>query len=466
MPAGTESRVAGARRGIDGDVQRVLALACPVALSIVAAGGAACGDEQALVVDLTVRGDGDRLCLAAFGDGQVVFERAYAGDPPPEGSLTLVAGDRVADSVRVTAWLTRGGRVVGRATGESGFGHLDELHLPLGVARCTPRPAMAPASLRTVTTVDVAEGASLAAVDFDADGRAELLLVNADGELVAVDAEPEESALRPIDAPLPPGAVPVGGAALDEDCGLDVLAVSGEGVVVVRAAEREPETRAPVGPHARAVESGSFQPGRARLAIAGADGLALADWEGGAPQILDEGAFAFLAVGDLTSDGIDDLVATSDGGVRVWLGSGAGLAEVVGAVPASFATVDSPVAVGDLDDDGALDLVGAAGNVARLAHNRGDGLLQDRTGATPASTASPIARVLLVDLDGDCRDDLVLADADGAVVVFRSGPDLTLVPESPSLGAVWDVVAADVDGDGWPELAALTRAGALQVWGR
>lgn len=443
----------------------MLALACPVALSIVAAGVAACGDEQALVVDLTVRGDGDRLCLAAFGDGEVVFERTYEGDPPPEGSLTLVAGDRVAESVRVTAWLTRGGRVVARATGQSGFGHLDELHLPLGVARCTPRATVGPAALRTVTTVEATEGARLAAVDFDADGRDELLLVDADGQLVAVDAEPEESAPRRIDAPLPAGAVPVRGAALDDDCGLDLLALSSDGVVVVRAAERDPETRAPVGPHARAVEAGSFQPGRRRLAIAGPDGLALADWEGGGSQTVDEGPFAFLAVGDLTSDGVDDLVANSDGGVRVWLGSGAGLAEAVGAVPASFASVDGPVAIGDLDDDGALDLVGAAGNVARLAHNRGDGLLQDRTGPMPASTASPIARVLLVDLDGDCRDDLVLVDADGAVVVFRSGPDLTLVPESPSLGAAWDVVAADVDGDGRPELAALTRAGALQVWG-
>lgn len=443
-------------------------MAALVGLLLLASG---CGDERAVIVDLSVRGTGDRLCLAVVADGEVVFARAYEGEdgegPPATGSLTLVAGDRVDRRVRVSAWLSHGGRIVARGSGESEFGQLDEVRLPIQVARCrddgTPGGT---ARLRTVGTVELGATTSLAAIDLDADGRDELVTVDAGEALVALDAEAGAETMRVLEIPIPDGLRPGVAASLDGDCLPDLLAASGDGAVVVRSPGGAAETREPVGPPADAVAVGRLGDAGARLVIAGAGGLATLRWPDGAARMLDGAAFGSVAVADLTGDGFDDLVASGAAGARAWLGSGAGPTEIAGALPASFASVTGPVATGDLDGDGAPDLVGAAAETARVARNRGDGLLEDRSGPSPPASAAPIARLLLADLDGDCRDDLVLLDADGALSVLLSQPDLSFAPASPTVGPALEVAAADVDADGLHDLAILTRDGAIQVWSR
>ena len=427
---------------------------------------AGCGDEQAVVVDVSVQADGDRLCLAVFGDGEVVFERAYRGETgnPPGGTLTLVAGDRVNARVRVSGWLDRGGQIVARGSGETGFGALDSVHLALPVRRCHEVGAGSVPALRSLGTFEPAPGAALAAADVDGDGRDELLLAAADGTVAVIDAEAGGST-RTLDVALPAGALPVAEASLGDDCFVDVLFASAAGAVVLRSPGSDAESQPALPPAARSVGIGRFEDGTS-IAIAGAAGLAVVAWPSGDATMLDAGAWRSVAVADITRDGFSDLIASGDGGAAVWLGSGAGPSRVAGALPASFGGVTGPVATGDLDGDAALDVVGAAGTEVRVSRNRGDGLLEDRTGLAPPASAAGLEALLLADFDGDCRDDLVMLDADGAVAVFRSGDDLTLVPVAVGVEAAAAISGADVNGDHLRELAILTRTGEVLVWER
>ena len=420
-----------------------------------------------MVVDVGVRARGDRLCLAAYGDGELVFERGYPSDDgvPASGSLTFVAGDRVSDRVRVSGWLSHGGQIVARDSGESGFGELDSVHLPLDVARCHLAPGRGAPTLRSVDTFEAADALALEAIDADGDGRDELVIALADGTLAVVDAAAGEGEVRSIDATLPAGARPAIAASLADDCFVDLVLASPEGAVVLRALGRDASADDPIELAASGVAIGALTD-EATLAIAGTGGLAVVALDGGATTMLETGPHRAVAIGDLTRDGYGDLVAVQSTGARVYLGSGAGPVRIDSALPASFATVDGPVAIGDLDGDGALDVVSAAGATLRVARNRGDGLLEDRSGAMPPAAAASIVEIVVVDFDGDCRDDVVLLDADGTATAWRSMPGLAFTSVAIALGPVADVAAADVDADRLHELAFLARTGELSVWER
>ena len=325
-----------------GAVSRTLA----ALLLAVIAPSEGCGDERAVIVDLTVRGEGDRLCLVAFGDGEAVYERAYgeADEPPPlQGSLTFLAGDRVSQELRVTAALAHGGRIVARGAGESEFGDLDSVHLPLPVAACHPVEGAGMATLREVGNVSPADGAPLVAIDLDGDGREELVTVTEDGGWVVAHAERSGGSLEPLALPFPAGALPSSVAQLDDDCMLDLLATSADGAIVARSPGGDGETLPAVGPPAAAVAVGDFGGGAyPALAIAGGAGLTVVPWRSGETTAFVGGDFASVVAADLTGDGLDDLVLAGAAGTRVLIGSGAGPMAVAGAVPASFWTVTGP----------------------------------------------------------------------------------------------------------------------------
>ena len=419
------------------------------------------------MVDVGVRAQGDRLCLAAWGDGEVVFERGYPSEDgtPPSGSLTFVAGERVADRLRVSGWVSHGAQLVARDSGESGFGELDSVHLPLDIARCHLAPGRGAPSLRGLGTFEAADGPALAALDADGDGRDELAIALADGALALIDAAEDEGDVSPVDVALTAGARPTFAASLADDCSLDLVLASPDGVVIVRSVGRDPVADEPLGDMASDVAIGALTDD-AMIAVAGASGLAVIAVEAGTTTVLSGVAHQSVAIGDLTRDGYADLVAVGATGAQVYLGGGAGPAMVAGALPASFGAVDGPVAIGDLDGDGALDVVAATGAELRVARNRGDGLLEDRSGTSPPAAEAAIVDVAVVDFDGDCHDDVVLLDGGGSVALFRSTAGLTFAPVEITIGPVAGVAAADVDADGLRELVFLERSGELSVWER
>jgi hypothetical protein len=197
-----------------------------------------------------------------------------------------------------------------------------------------------------------------------------------------------------------------------------------------------------------------------------------------------------LAVGDLDDDGRDDLVAVLGDGVVVGPWPRTGQVTLAAALPG----VDVPgqgwggeVAVGDVTGDGVTDLVVVGGAVWVFAGpirgrlDPGDAVARLDPLDDPALAFFSAA---VADVDGDGVGDLVAgapgdatSEPGGAVAVWygpvdgvRTLPeaDARLLGETPGDAAGYRVAAADGDGDGYEDLvidavAAESGRGAVYV---
>lgn len=419
----------------------------------------ACGAERAALVELVPESRGDGMCVWAFGDGEQVFAERYPTErgamAPPEGSLTFVAGPRVSREVVVGARVLRGGAVVGEARARIPFTD-GVTERTLRVARCAPFDPGPALPLEAVGALGAGDVTAMIAGDVDGDGRDELIGVAADGalhvlHLDAPGAVSEAAFAAPAGARL--GAL----ADLDGDCALDGVLV-GDETRLIDAIGVAPSSSGAL-PSARDAAVGA-PTGLPALVRVDAEALTVAPTGAGAPRSV-AGAFDHVAVDDLDGDGRDDVVASGAAGTRLFLGGDGALTEREDALPAIVRGATGPLALVDADGDGDVDLVTSLGLEARLAVNRGDGLLELRGG--PIALDADVTRAAAGDVDGDCADELVLVGADGSVVVasFRDG---ALTARAETWPTTLDAAIGDLDGDGLRELALLTPEGDVWWW--
>ena len=205
--------------------------------------------------------------------------------------------------------------------------------------------------------------------------------------------------------------------------------------------------------------------GARAIAIASDAGLVISAWDEDVPRTIATGAFTRVAAGDLTGDGRDDLVAVDASGTRVLIALESGFREEPGTLPARIASATGPFALGDLDGDGALDLASASGTSVHVAINRGDGLLEDRTGAAVPMLAAEARQLESVDLDGDCIAEIVALDAAGALSVWtRDARGVWAASEETVDTTAIDLAVLDADGDGALELALLDSSSTVTTW--
>ncbi len=167
-----------------------------------------------------------------------------------------------------------------------------------------------------------------------------------------------------------------------------------------------------------------------------------------------------LAVGDLNGTGLPDLVSVNFGAdnLTILLNNGDGTLTSAGNKP----TANSPLSavLGDFDNDGLLDIAAGGGFYISLFYNQGGGRFSSPARINMDYTPTNLAAA---DFNGDGHIDL--ASANGAydtITIFINDGEgrFTLVQDirvSLYFVQVNGLIAADFNGDGWPDLAASHR---------
>lgn len=153
------------------------------------------------------------------------------------------------------------------------------------------------------------------------------------------------------------------------------------------------------------------------------------------------------AVGDVTCDGVPDLVMGGHYGIVVFEGHGDG---TFGTGTPTHTAASNPTAhvLGDFDGDGTVDVAYRAEGAAYWAKGRADGTLEP--GRLVISLTNTDTRLVAGDFNGDGIADLVAGNwQEGACMLgSRAGPTgrLEIIPHASPAGA------GDLNGDGKDEL--------------
>ena len=144
-----------------------------------------------------------------------------------------------------------------------------------------------------------------------------------------------------------------------------------------------------------------------------------------------------IGLGDVTGDGIGDVIVAYGGNrpnarIAVFPGGAAGLG---GPTTMTSYDIPEPVEVGDLDGDGRGDVVVAHGGwnaVGEYAGITGGGLLPEVLSSVPYASHYGPQGLAIGDLTGDGRPDIAVADYNNGLIVLANAGPLPSPSASPT----------------------------------
>jgi hypothetical protein len=197
-------------------------------------------------------------------------------------------------------------------------------------------------------------------------------------------------------------------------------------------------------------------------------------WTPVTTQLATTGGYGDVCMGDFDGDGNSDVFASSPGdangnprGLHVFKGDGSGgFTEVTGGSGLPTTGRWRGVDVGDVNNDGKLDVAGCSGYGDRQGTHvylgDGNGKFTDASDGLPGNQDRD-SNVVLADLNGDGDLDVAVGGAAGVDVYLGNGGSGGSMSWSQSSSGLPDerfsgITAADVDGDGQPDLVISSYA--------
>lgn len=178
-----------------------------------------------------------------------------------------------------------------------------------------------------------------------------------------------------------------------------------------------------------------------------------------------EGRAQSIAIGDITGDGIIDIVVSRPIANRVSILAGTGDGDFAGAIVRPTGVGPQPLLLADANGDGTLDVVvaNAVGASVSILPGDGEGGIgfdgNFDVGVYPHS-------VVAADFDGDGQPDIATADAQsGSVSVLNNAGSGTFASSvQHAVGnSPLTIATGDVNGDGSPDLVTANGSGTVSV---